>query len=93
VRLSVSGEDDHVDLSGVGVWSSQLRYGNPDEAAEAAAELDDLGFTVCAYSQYTRSCRGGQSRVYEAIDRWIGNDSVGIWRFGAVRFRAGSRYR
>jgi probable F420-dependent oxidoreductase len=35
-----------VDLSGVGVWSSQLRYGNPDEAAEAAAELDDLGFTA-----------------------------------------------
>jgi probable F420-dependent oxidoreductase len=35
-----------MDLSGVGVWSSQLRYGNPDEAAEAAAELDDLGFTA-----------------------------------------------
>jgi alkanesulfonate monooxygenase SsuD/methylene tetrahydromethanopterin reductase-like flavin-dependent oxidoreductase (luciferase family) len=35
-----------MDLSGVGVWSSQLRYGNPDEAADAAAELDDLGFTA-----------------------------------------------
>jgi probable F420-dependent oxidoreductase len=35
-----------MDLSGVGVWSSQLRYGNPDEAAEAAAELDELGFTA-----------------------------------------------
>ncbi len=35
-----------MDLSGVGVWSSQLRYGNPDESAEAAAELDDLGFTA-----------------------------------------------
>jgi probable F420-dependent oxidoreductase len=35
-----------MDLSGVGVWSSQLRYGDPDEAAEAAAELDDLGFTA-----------------------------------------------
>ncbi|MGP4055765.1 LLM class F420-dependent oxidoreductase [Mycobacterium sp. 4D054] len=33
-------------LSGVGLWSSQLRYGNPDEAAEAAAELDELGFTA-----------------------------------------------
>ena len=31
-------------LSGVGLWSSQLRYGNPTEAAEAAAELDELGF-------------------------------------------------
>jgi probable F420-dependent oxidoreductase len=35
-----------MDLSGVGVWSSQLRYGNPDEAGEAAAELEELGFTA-----------------------------------------------
>jgi probable F420-dependent oxidoreductase len=35
-----------MDVSGVGVWSSQLRYGNPDEAAEAAAELEELGFTA-----------------------------------------------
>jgi probable F420-dependent oxidoreductase len=35
-----------MDLPGVGVWSSQLRYGNPAEAAEAAAELEDLGFTA-----------------------------------------------
>ncbi len=33
-------------LSGVGLWSSQLRYGNPQEAAEAASELDGLGFTA-----------------------------------------------
>jgi probable F420-dependent oxidoreductase len=35
-----------MDLSGVGIWSSQLRYGNPDEAADAAAELEELGFTA-----------------------------------------------
>jgi probable F420-dependent oxidoreductase len=35
-----------MDLSGVGIWSSQLRYGNADDAGEAAAELDDLGFTA-----------------------------------------------
>jgi probable F420-dependent oxidoreductase len=33
-----------MDLAGVGVWSSQLRYGDPAVAAEAAAELDELGF-------------------------------------------------
>jgi probable F420-dependent oxidoreductase len=42
----VSGEDDQMDLSGVGVWSSQLRYGDPNQATEAAAELDELGFTA-----------------------------------------------
>ncbi|MGV0794575.1 LLM class F420-dependent oxidoreductase [Mycolicibacterium sp. XJ1819] len=35
-----------MDLAGVGVWSSQLRYGDQAEAAEAAAELEDLGFTA-----------------------------------------------
>ncbi|OBG11709.1 LLM class F420-dependent oxidoreductase [Mycolicibacterium celeriflavum] len=35
-----------MDLAGVGVWSSQLRYGDQGEAAEAAAELEELGFTA-----------------------------------------------
>ncbi|SPM34687.1 Flavin-dependent oxidoreductase, luciferase family (includes alkanesulfonate monooxygenase SsuD and methylene tetrahydromethanopterin reductase) [Mycobacterium rhizamassiliense] len=33
-----------MELSGVGIWSSQLRYGNSAESADAAAELDELGF-------------------------------------------------
>jgi probable F420-dependent oxidoreductase len=33
-----------MDLTGFGIWSSQLRYGNPAESADAAAELDELGF-------------------------------------------------
>jgi probable F420-dependent oxidoreductase len=33
-----------VELSGVGVWSQQLRYGDAAEAAEAAAELEELGY-------------------------------------------------
>ncbi|MDH3048117.1 LLM class F420-dependent oxidoreductase [Gordonia alkanivorans] len=33
-------------LDGVGIWSSPLRYGDTGEAAEAAAELDELGFTA-----------------------------------------------
>jgi hypothetical protein len=35
-----------MELTGVGVWSSQLRYSDPSESAEAAAELDDLGFAA-----------------------------------------------
>ncbi len=35
-----------MDLSGVGVWSHQLRYGDKAESAEAAAELEELGFTA-----------------------------------------------
>lgn len=35
-----------VEISGVGVWSQQLRYGDRGEAAEAAAELEELGYTA-----------------------------------------------
>jgi probable F420-dependent oxidoreductase len=33
-----------MDLAGVGIWSSQLRYGDQGEAGEAAAELEELNF-------------------------------------------------
>jgi probable F420-dependent oxidoreductase len=35
-----------MDLTGIGIWSSQLRYGNAAEAADAAAELEELGYTA-----------------------------------------------
>jgi len=35
-----------VDLSGVGVWGALLRYGDQAEAADAAAELDELGYSA-----------------------------------------------
>ncbi|MEI7714896.1 MAG: LLM class F420-dependent oxidoreductase [Mycobacterium sp.] len=35
-----------MELTGVGIWSSQLRYGDAGESAEAAAELEELGFTA-----------------------------------------------
>ncbi|OBF25665.1 LLM class F420-dependent oxidoreductase [Mycobacterium sp. ACS1612] len=33
-------------LAGVGVWSGQLEYGDPGEVADAAAELEELGYTA-----------------------------------------------
>jgi len=42
-----SGTEEVVmQLAGVGVWSSQLRYGDPAASAEAAAELEELGYTA-----------------------------------------------
>jgi probable F420-dependent oxidoreductase len=35
-----------MDLSGVGVWSMSLGYGDAGEAAEAVAEIEELGFTA-----------------------------------------------
>ena len=31
-------------LGRIGIWSLELRFGNPSEAVQAAAELDELGF-------------------------------------------------
>ncbi len=33
-----------MDLSGIGIWSHRLRYGDDAESADAAAELEELGF-------------------------------------------------
>lgn len=35
-----------MELAGVGVWGSQLRYGDQAEAADAAAELEELGYSA-----------------------------------------------
>jgi len=33
-------------LDGTGVWAGQLRYGDPAAIADAAAELDALGYSA-----------------------------------------------
>ena len=35
-----------MNISGVGIWSASLRYGDQGEAADAAAELDELGYSA-----------------------------------------------
>jgi probable F420-dependent oxidoreductase len=35
-----------MDLSGVGVWDIHLRYGDPGEITDAAAELEELGYSA-----------------------------------------------
>ncbi len=53
-----------IELSGVGIWSHQLRYGDPDKIAEAARELEELGYTALWLPDV-----GGP--VYEALDRLL----------------------
>ncbi|HEV3281259.1 MAG TPA: TIGR03620 family F420-dependent LLM class oxidoreductase, partial [Acidimicrobiales bacterium] len=35
-----------IPTGGTGIWSAGLRYGDPAEAADAAAELEELGYTA-----------------------------------------------
>ncbi|OBJ65088.1 LLM class F420-dependent oxidoreductase [Mycobacterium asiaticum] len=55
-----------MELTGIGVWSGQLRYNDESEAADAAAELDELGYTALWIPDV-----GGRS-VLDAVGNLLG---------------------
>jgi len=54
-----------MDLSGVGIWSHQLRYGDKAQSAEAAAELEELGYTALWIPDV------GQTPVLESVEHLL----------------------
>jgi len=91
-----------MDLSGVGVWSNQLRYGDAGEAADAAAELEELGFTALWIPDI-----GGP--LFDSIDNLLGSTTqtviatgiLNLWmhepsdvaeRYAALTKRHGERF-
>jgi probable F420-dependent oxidoreductase len=54
-----------MDLSGVGIWSHQLRYGDKGRSADAAAELDELGYTALWIPDV------GQTPVLDSVDHLL----------------------
>lgn len=61
-----------MDLSGVGIWSHQLRYGDKARSADAAAELEELGFTALWIPDV------GRTPVLDSVDHLLSatNDIV-----------------
>src|SRR6266851_3583022 len=51
-------------LTGTGIWSAGLRYGDPGEATDAAAELEELGYSALWFPDV-----GGD--VFEVVDRLL----------------------
>jgi probable F420-dependent oxidoreductase len=51
-------------VTGTGIWSAGLRYGDPSEAAEAAGELEELGYTALWVPDI-----GGE--VFDAVQRLL----------------------
>ena len=64
-------------LAGVGVWSSQLRYGDAAESAEAAAELEDLGYTALWIPDV-----GGP--LFDAVENLLGATSKAVIATGIL---------
>jgi probable F420-dependent oxidoreductase len=55
---------DGQEITGTGIWSVHLRYGDPAEVSEAAAELEELGYTALWIPD-----AGGD--VFESIERLL----------------------
>ena len=45
-RMDMARNDAGMELTGTGVWNASLRYGDPAQSADAAAELEELGYTA-----------------------------------------------
>ncbi|RSN71393.1 TIGR03620 family F420-dependent LLM class oxidoreductase [Actinomadura sp. WAC 06369] len=60
-----------MEISGVGVWSQQLRYGDRGEAAEAAAELEELGYAALWIPDVGGPLFDAVGGLLEATDRTV----------------------
>lgn len=68
-------------LTGTGIWSVVLRYGDPSEIADAAADLESLGYTAVWIPDFGEN-------VFAALDRLLGATStmtvatgvMNVWR-------------
>src|SRR4051812_13306937 len=91
-----------MELSGVGVWSSQLRYSEASEAADAAAELDDLGFTALWIPDVGGPVFDAVGRLLDATKRTvIATGILNLWMhsaddvaasYGALTDKYGDRF-
>src|SRR6185312_13162660 len=78
-----------LELAGIGVSSVQLRYGDPAESAEAAAELEELGFEALWIPDV-----GGP--VFDAVHSLLGatrrtviaTGDLNLWRHSASEIAA-----
>lgn len=64
-------------IRGTGVWSSGLRYGDPNEVAEAAAELEELGYSAMWFPDI-----GGD--VFDAAERLLAATRTAIVATGIL---------
>jgi probable F420-dependent oxidoreductase len=73
------------DIGPIGVWTSSQAWLNAPDAAEAAAELEDLGFSAL----WLGGSPGGDLELPEALIRAtrrlvVGTSIVNIWKDGAA---------
>jgi probable F420-dependent oxidoreductase len=69
-----------IEITGTGIWSSGLRYGDPAEAAEAAAELEELGYSALWIPDIGGDVFGAVERLMVATRRaTIATGILNLW--------------
>jgi probable F420-dependent oxidoreductase len=58
-------------ITGTGIWSAQLRFGDPGEVSEAAGELDELGYTALWIPDAGGDVFGAVERLLQATESAI----------------------
>lgn len=74
--------DTTPDLGRIGIWSTELRFGDPGAIAEAAAELDELGFgAIWVPGGIGGDIAGDVNRLLGATRRaTIATGIINIWK-------------
>lgn len=73
-----------MELTGLGVWSNQLHYGDTSEAVDAAAELEELGFTALWIPDVSGSVLDAVARLLAATKRTvIATGILNLWMHSA----------
>ena len=60
-----------IDLGATGIWSGSLRHGDPAEAADAAAELDQLGYSALWIGDIGGDLWGAVANLLGATERAV----------------------
>jgi probable F420-dependent oxidoreductase len=78
-----------MELAGTGIWSSALRYGDPAAAADAAAELDELGYTALWLPDIGGDVFGAVEALLYATSRAaIATGILNLWMHSAAETAA-----
>jgi probable F420-dependent oxidoreductase len=71
-------------LGGIGIWCSNLRYGDPGRAADAAAEFESLGYTALWIPDIGGDVFGPIANLLQATVRaTIATGILNLWMHGA----------
>jgi probable F420-dependent oxidoreductase len=84
------GEDDAMELTGVGVWSGELRYGEEDEKRAAVAELEELGYTAAWIPDVGGDVFGALRSLLESTSTLVAATGIlNLWMHAATEVGEG----